>query len=65
MSEITLIGIDLAKRVFHLHGARSEGSVAFRKKLSRGQLLAFVAQQAQVSDRHGSVCDGAWLGSGV
>ncbi|MFT6273553.1 MAG: hypothetical protein ACJA0F_002408, partial [Dinoroseobacter sp.] len=27
------------------HGARSEGSVAFRKKMSRGQLLAFVAQQ--------------------
>ncbi|MFZ3583575.1 hypothetical protein ACOI1H_15585 [Loktanella sp. DJP18] len=45
MSEVTLIGIDLAKRVFQLHGARSEGSVAFRKKLSRGQLLAFVAQQ--------------------
>ena len=41
----TLIGIDLAKRVFQLHGARSDGSVAFRKKLSRGQLLAFVAQQ--------------------
>ncbi len=45
MSEVTLIGIDLAKRVFQLHGARSDGSVAFRKKLSRGQLLAFVAQQ--------------------
>jgi hypothetical protein len=45
MFEVTLIGIDLAKRVFQLHGARSEGSVAFRKKMSRGQLLAFVAQQ--------------------
>ncbi len=45
MSEVTIIGVDLAKRVFQLHGARSDGSVAFRKKLSRGQLLAFVAQQ--------------------
>tara|TARA_R100001369_G_scaffold11704_5_gene25442 strand:+ start:2247 stop:3122 length:876 start_codon:yes stop_codon:yes gene_type:complete len=45
MSEVILIGIDLAKRVFQLHGARSDGSVAYRKKLSRGQLLAFVAQQ--------------------
>ena len=47
MSEVTLIGIDLAKRVFQLHGARSDVSVAYRKKLSRGQLLAFVAQQPQ------------------
>ena len=45
MSEVTIIGVDLAKRVFQLHGARSDGSVAFRKTLSRGQLLAFVAQQ--------------------
>lgn len=43
--EVTIIGIDSAKRVFQLHGARSDGLIAFRKKLSRGQLLAFVAQQ--------------------
>jgi transposase len=35
MSEATIIGIDLAKRVFQLHGARDDGSVVFRKKLSR------------------------------
>jgi transposase len=45
MSEVTIIGVDLAKRVFQLHGAHHDGSGAFRKKLSRGQLLAFVAQQ--------------------
>ena len=45
MSEVTIIGVDLAKRVFQLHGAHHDGSVAFRKKLSRGQFLAFVAQQ--------------------
>ncbi|MCH2069586.1 MAG: IS110 family transposase [Shimia sp.] len=44
MSEVTIIGIDLAKRVFQLHGACQDGSVAFRKKLSRGQLLSFVAR---------------------
>jgi transposase len=44
MSEAPLIGIDLAKRVFQLHGARSDGSVVFRKKLSRPQLIAFVSQ---------------------
>ena len=45
MSEVTIIGIDLAKRVFQLHGARVDGSVVFRKKLFRGQLLVFFAQQ--------------------
>ena len=45
MSEVTIIGNDLAKRVFQVHGARNDGSVVFRKKLSRGQVLAFFAQQ--------------------
>ena len=45
MSEVTIIGIDLAKRVFQLHGARDDGSVVFRKKLSRGQVLVFFSQQ--------------------
>ena len=44
LSGLILIRIDLAKRVFHLHGARDDGSVMFRKKLSRAQLLAFIAQ---------------------
>ena len=43
MNEVSIIGIDLAKRSFQLHGARADGSVAFRKKLSRGKLLAFLA----------------------
>jgi hypothetical protein len=45
MSEVAIIGIDPAKRVFQLHGARQCGSVVFRKRRSRGQLLAFVAGQ--------------------
>ena len=47
MSEVTIIGIDLAKRVFQLHGTSEDGSVVFRKKLSRGQILAFIAQQSR------------------
>lgn len=47
MSEVTIIGIDLAKRIFHLHGAGHDGSVVFRKRLSRGQLLAFMSQVPQ------------------
>ena len=43
MEHATIIGIDLAKCSFRLHGARPDGSVAFRKKLSRDKVLSFVA----------------------
>jgi transposase len=43
MSDVSVIGIDLAKQVFQLHGARSDGSVVFRKKLSRAELMPFLA----------------------
>ena len=35
MEQVNIIGIDLAKRSFQLHGARADGSVAFRRKVSR------------------------------
>ena len=44
MREVTIIGVDLAKRSFQLHGAAADGSVVFRKKLSRSQFLAFLTQ---------------------
>lgn len=47
MDNVAIIGIDLAKRVFHAHGARSDGSVAFRKRLSRPQVLPFLEKQAR------------------
>jgi len=40
-----MIGVDLAKRVFQLHGATMAGEVKFRKKLTRDQLRAFMASQ--------------------
>lgn len=45
MSDISIIGLDLAKNVFQAHGAGPDGSVVFRRKLSRGQLLLFFEQQ--------------------
>jgi transposase len=45
MEKATIIGIDLAKRVFHLHGATADGRPVLRKKVSRGQLLSFLARQ--------------------
>jgi transposase len=35
MSDVAIIGLDLAKRVFQLHGAKADGSVAFRLGLPR------------------------------
>ena len=43
--EVTTIGLDIAKYVFQAHGADASGHVVFRKKLSRGKLLAFFAAQ--------------------
>lgn len=40
----TMIGVDLAKRVFQLHSASMVGDVKFRKKLTRDQFRAFMAQ---------------------
>ncbi len=42
MEEVSIIGVDLAKKVFHVHGAAPDGSVVFRKKLSRLQFAKFV-----------------------
>ena len=47
MSEVSIIGVDLAKRVFQVHGALPDGNVAFRKKLSRSQFMRFLAEHAQ------------------
>ena len=43
MEQVNIIGIDLAKRSFQLHGARADGSVAFRRKVSREKFLYFLA----------------------
>jgi transposase len=45
MKEVSIIGLDLAKNVFQAHGAAADGSVVFRKRLSRGQLVKFFADQ--------------------
>ena len=45
MNEVTtIIGVDLAKNVFQLHGAAADGSGVFRKKLSRPLFYRFMAE---------------------
>lgn len=39
MKEVSIVGLDLAKRVFQVHGATTDGGVVFRRKLSRRQVL--------------------------
>jgi transposase len=45
VEKVSIIGVDLAKHTFQVHGARSGGSVAFRKKISRVKLLPFLSSQ--------------------
>lgn len=45
MGEVSIIGLDLAKNVFQAHGAGADGSVVFRRKVSRAQLLKVMAAQ--------------------
>ena len=39
---VTVLGIDLAKRVFQLHGVNSEGKPVLKKRLSRSELVEFL-----------------------
>lgn len=39
---VTTIGIDLAKRIFHIHGVNEAGKVVLRQKLMRDQVLPFM-----------------------
>lgn len=41
--KITTIGLDLAKNVFHMHGADGRGKAVQRKTLKRAQALPFFA----------------------
>ena len=41
MTEVTTVGLDLAKSVFQVHGADRDGRPVVRKRLRRGQVLKF------------------------
>ena len=44
MEGVYIIGIDLAKQSFQVHGSRADGTVAFRRKLGRAKVLGFLAK---------------------
>src|SRR6266516_5809633 len=45
VSKVIIIGLDIAKHVFHAHGADERGRAIFSKRISRGKLLDFFAAQ--------------------
>jgi transposase len=44
--KLSVLGIDIAKQVFHLVGMDAHGTIVIRKRLYRAQLMAFIAQLA-------------------
>jgi len=44
MQTATLVGIDLGKHSFHLHGQDRLGKVVFRKKANRKQLIELLSR---------------------
>ena len=42
MDRVSIIGLDLAKLVFQVHGADAAGRVVVRKQLRRSELLRFL-----------------------
>ena len=45
MDNVSMIGIDISKSSFQVHGATASGQPVLRKKLSRGKVLEFLASQ--------------------
>jgi transposase len=43
--QVSTIGLDIAKHVFHAHGADGKGQAVFSKRISRGKLFDFFAAQ--------------------
>jgi transposase len=46
MEQVTTIGLDLAKRVFQVHGVDASGKVVLRRQLKRRQVVPFFAKLA-------------------
>ena len=63
MEEVAVVGIDLAKSVFQVHGVDAQGQVVVRRRLSRSKLLAFFAEAAALPDRHGDLRQRQLLGA--
>ena len=62
MNNIATIGLDLAKRVFQVHGRDQNGQPVLRKQVRRGQVLKFFATVSPLCSGHESLWQCASLG---
>ena len=46
MEDVAVVGVDLAKSVFQVHGIDAQGQIVLRRKLSRTKLLSFFEKLA-------------------
>ena len=60
-----MIGIDLAKNSFQLHGAAADGSVVFRRTLTRGKVMDFLASQPDCVVAMEACGSAHWWGRGI
>ncbi|MCA8885601.1 MAG: hypothetical protein KDA35_03195, partial [Hyphomonadaceae bacterium] len=58
-----LVGLDIAKNVFQAHGVNEEGSIVFRKRLTRAKVIEFFCGAFALSDRHRGVRHRSSLGA--
>ena len=47
-SKLSVVGIDLAKSIFHLVGLDERGKIILRKRLARGEVMPFMAKLPRV-----------------
>ena len=45
MDNVSIIGLDISKRSFQVHGATADGAPVLRRKLTRAKVLEFLASQ--------------------
>ena len=63
MGEISTIGLDIAKQVFHAHGADASGTPLFSRRITRQKLLPFFRFTTALCGRDGGMCGRASLGA--
>jgi transposase len=44
MENFDIVGLDLAKHLFHVHAVAADGTVVLKRQLRRSQLLGFFAK---------------------
>jgi hypothetical protein len=52
MDKITVLGIDLAKSVFQLHGVDAEGRAVLRRQLRRSRMVEFFQRLPPCLDQY-------------